>query len=90
MPEYIVLRRIRLGVQHKATGLTRHFVGGGLLSKPSELLVVRYPDDAGYYLLYCDENGSELTDTFHESLESALAQAEWEFQVKPGEWEAET
>lgn len=87
MTGYIVLRRVRLGREHAATGKTRHFVGGKPLSEPSELRIARYPDDPGYYLLYCDEAGSELTDTFHETLESALAQAEWEYQVRADEWE---
>jgi len=26
------------------------------------------------------------TDTYPDSLEAAIAQAEWEFQVKPSEW----
>jgi hypothetical protein len=57
---------------------------------PSELRIVSYPDDNGYYLFYCDGNGVEMTDTYHESIERALSQAEWEFEVKPDEWEVVT
>ena len=53
---------------------------------PTELHIVQYEFDAGYYLFYCDESGTEITDTYHESLEKAMAQAEWEFGTKNDEW----
>jgi len=37
--------------------------------------------------LYLDAEGNELTDTFHDTLDGALAQAEFEFGAKPNEWE---
>lgn len=81
-----LLRRIRLGHHHAPTGLTRHFCAGELLPPPVELKVVQYTDDCGFYLFYCDETGNEQADTWHESLEQALDQAEFEFGVKPREW----
>jgi hypothetical protein len=56
------------------------------LPPPSELRIVKYDGDSGFYLFYCDDSGKEFTDTYHDSLEEALAQAEWEFGVKPHEW----
>ena len=41
------------------------------------LAVVQYPSDAGYYLLYLDVAGNEVTDTWHASLDDALSQAEF-------------
>jgi len=76
MPEHVVLRRIVLGASHQPTGKTRHYHGTEELSPPSELRIVRFPDDAGFYLLYFDQDGSELTDTYHDSLEEAMSQAE--------------
>ncbi|MBB5318006.1 hypothetical protein [Tunturibacter empetritectus] len=32
----------------------------------------------------CEDNLG--TDTFHETLDEALHQAEWEFEVRPEEW----
>jgi hypothetical protein len=87
MSAYTVLRRIRLGSAHKATGKTRHYLGAQELPTPGELWIVAYPDDVGYYLLYLDGDGKELTDTYHDTLDRALQQAEWEFQVSPHEWE---
>jgi hypothetical protein len=86
MSEDTHLQQVRLGATHQATGKTRHFRGAVQLPIPSELRIVKYRDDPGYYLLYCDDEGVELTDTYHVTIEGALSQAEWEFQVKPTEW----
>lgn len=87
MSEPMLLRRMQLTPAHSATGKTRHFSGGERLPTPSELRIVRYSDDPGYYLFYCDSTGKELTDTYHDSLAGAFAQAEWEYSVKENEWE---
>lgn len=84
----IVLRKVILKAKHAPTGKTRHFHGSEELPQPVMLKVVKYIDDEGYYLFYCDASGEEFTDTYHESIEEALAQAEWEFGVKPDEWES--
>ena len=42
---------------------------------------------SGVLSLYLDAKGDELTDTYHDSLEEALAQANWEFNVDPDEWQ---
>lgn len=83
----MLLRRLQLTPARSPTGKTRHWSGGELLPAPSELRIVKYPDDPGFYLFYCDSDGKELTDTYHDSLEGALAQAEWEFEAKASEWE---
>src|SRR5689334_23034982 len=96
MSEYLIHYRIRLKPQHHPTGKTRHTEGylltesivrGAELPTPSELVIAQLPPDDGYYLLYLDNTGSEITDTYHDSLEKALEQAKWEFDVEPGEWE---
>jgi len=64
-----------------------------LLPAPAELRIVQEDvprngiSHSGFYLLYLDDNNAEMTDTWHETLEDAMAQAEWEFQVQPEEWE---
>lgn len=93
---YLIHRRIKLGSEHSATGKTRHTQGNltpeGLVSTselppPHELVIAQLPPDEGYYLLYLDDLGNEITDTYHDSLGQALAQAEFEFRVQPEEWE---
>jgi hypothetical protein len=85
----LLRRRIRLGPQHQPTGKTRHYHGNTLLPAPYELRIVKYLDsnDPGCYLFHCDASGTEFTDTYHETVEDAMSQAEWEFGVKQDEWE---
>ena len=97
MSDYLIHRQIALQEHHKPTGKTRHTEGvltpegvvpGTELPTPSRLTIAQLPPDEGYYLLYLDDQGNEITDTYHESLEDALAQAKWEFDVDPDEWKA--
>ena len=96
MSDYLVHRRITLKSHHTPTGKTRHFQGslgddglvrGPELPAPHALVIAQLPPDEGYYLLYLDVNGTEITDTYHESLEKALSQAKWEVNVEVEEWE---
>jgi len=86
MNESILLRRLQLTPAHSPTGKTRHLSGGKVLLIPAELRIVRYRDDPGYYLFYCDSSGKEITDSYHDSLEGAMAQAEWEFRATEDDW----
>ena len=43
--------------------------------------------DRSYYLIPVDSAGSELTDTWHETIDEAMTQAEWELQVARADWE---
>ncbi|HEY3197885.1 MAG TPA: hypothetical protein VGJ57_07710 [Nitrospirales bacterium] len=82
-----ILRRINLRPTHKPTGKTRHYLGADELPAPSELKIVRYIGNPGVYLIYLDKSGCELTDTYHETLDDAIAQAEFEFGITPNEWD---
>ena len=74
-------------VPGSATGHTRHSFGGVLLPEPRGLLISRYDDDPGYYLLYLDDRGDIQTDTYHESLDGAFRQAKFEFSLELSDWE---
>lgn len=43
------------------------------------LAICRYHDDDGCYLFYCDALWNVLTDTWHESMEAAIRQADFEY-----------
>ena len=45
--------------------------------------------DRDCYLFYFDANGNCLTDTWHETLERAKAQALFEFAIDEDDWSAE-
>jgi hypothetical protein len=81
-----LLREVRLGPEHRATGKTRHTRAGEEIQVPATLRIVQYDGDPGYYLLYLDTDCRELTDTWHETLDGAMEQASWEFQVKREDW----
>lgn len=97
MSEYQIHRRIRLQPHHQPTGKTRHTSGtisengelirGPELPAPHALMIAQLSPDPGFYLLYLDESGEEITDTYHDTLENALDQATWEFNVEPDEWD---
>ncbi len=70
------------------TGKTRHYRDGLLMKPPCSLEIVPItPECVGYYLLYLDEAGLEESDTYYDSIALAMEQAEFEFGLKPSEWE---
>ena len=69
-----------------ATGNTTHYDGNEILPQPFALSIVQYDDGGGFYLFYLDESEKEQTDTYHESIEGAFKQAEFEFGAKKEDW----
>ena len=86
MEDALLLRKVFLGPAHRSTGATKHTIAGKPMVQPSELRIIRHHHEPGYYLLYCDSDGKDMTDTWHEREEDALAQAEFEFRVTPSDW----
>jgi hypothetical protein len=84
----LVLQEVVLGAEHRPTERTRHFRGGELQPPPARLQIARYRDDPGFYLLYFDAEGEEQNDTYHLTLDDALHQAQFEFNVAPDDWRA--
>lgn len=62
------------------TGATRHTVGGDEFGPAAALAIARYPGEGGTYLFYLDHDGHVVTDTWHESLDTALHQAAFEYE----------
>jgi hypothetical protein len=94
MAHYHIIKSINLSSHHQPTGKTKHYkiVSRDLKEKvelpaPSKLSIAQFPGDSGCYLLYLDEYGEELTDTYHDSVKKAMEQANFEFLVLPEEWE---
>ncbi|MBN9659006.1 MAG: hypothetical protein J0H49_12555 [Acidobacteria bacterium] len=86
MTEMMFFLQVSLGSQHKGIGAARHFVGGQQAPRPSRLAIGAYGKNAGFYLLYYDEDDMEITDTYHNSVDEAQAQAEFEFGIVRAEW----
>ncbi len=80
------LRYAQVTSEATPTGATKHWVGGELMPPAAALAVVQYPSDNGYYLLYLDAAGNEVTDTWHATLDDALLQAEHEYAGIGAAW----
>lgn len=85
--------RLRARVQ-RVTGATRHhrahFEEGEVRKDeemPAPASVEIQPAEGAFSLLYLDEHGECLTDTWHQTLEQAKAQARHEFGIGEDDWE---
>lgn len=74
------------------TGNTRHLKATPLLGAvdvtklPDPVTVEIVEQDGAFYLLRLNEKGECLADTWHETIESAKAQAKFEFEIEDGDW----
>lgn len=72
--------------RHRHTDGCRHFVGGGLMGPAAGLAICQYEGDSAVYLFGCDEDWGTVTDSWHETLEEAKAQAEFEYEGVSATW----
>jgi hypothetical protein len=90
-----VLRFAVIDDDVRPTGATQHSYGqvieGELVSGPpmepfEALAIVQYENESDHYLLYLDADWEPVTDTWHESLEHAMDQAEYEYEGITPKW----
>ena len=78
----------RFRAQIRKPGITEHSVATGTgverCNTPASLAIIA--EDAGYYLLRNDAEGTCIADTWHLTLNEAKAQAEYEFGVRESDW----
>jgi hypothetical protein len=84
--------RIRANVT-EATGNTKHYLGTiveGMPVPTTELPVPTWveisEEDNAFYLLHFNAEGVCFADTWHQTLDEAKHQAEYEFRISPDEW----
>jgi hypothetical protein len=70
----------------RPTGSCGHHVGGQLMGPARGLAICQYESEDAYYLFYCDESWRTVTDGWHQSLEDAKRQAEFEYQGISNLW----
>jgi hypothetical protein len=70
---------------HHRPSRTRHTINGVSAPPFTRLEITTYGQDAGFYLLHICSDG-QGTDSWHETLEAAFDQAEFELGVKRHEW----
>lgn len=71
--------------RHRPTGGCRQIVRGEL-SGPAAGLAICRSGDGAFYLYGCDAEWNVVTDTWHETLEGALRQAELEYEGVTATW----
>jgi hypothetical protein len=72
--------------RHRPTGGCRNYVAGELMGPAAGLAVCRYEGDSAVYLFGCDEDWNAVTDSWHETLEEAKSQAEFEYEGVSATW----
>ena len=58
-----------------------------VLGAMAGLAICQYHDDPSYYLFGCDADWHVLTDTWHETIEAAKKQAEFEYSGVSETWQ---
>ena len=66
--------------RHHFTGNTRQIVKGRLIGAMAGLAICQPSKSSDYYLFGCDADWNVVTDTWHQSLEKAKDQAEFEYR----------
>ncbi len=82
-----VLLYTPIDVRHRPTGNCRQVVAGVLRGPAAGLAICRYDGEEGFYLFGCDEGWSSVTDAWHQSIEKAKEQAEFEYEGVSSTWQ---
>jgi hypothetical protein len=65
--------------RHHFTGNTRQIVAGQVIGAMSGVAICQYEGENCFYLFGCDAEWRTTTDTWHQTFEDALRQAEFEY-----------
>jgi hypothetical protein len=79
-----------VGSGNRPTGNTVHRVDGRVIGAAAGLAICQSTDSRGFYLFYCDATWKEIADTWHQSLDDAKAQAEFEYHGIGSQWQFPT
>lgn len=78
---------ICLNSEYRYVQNVNHYVDGNRMGAAPVLAICHYPDDTGYYLFRYDGTWKTITDTYHDSVEAAMAQAAFEYDgLSPEKW----
>jgi len=68
------------------TGNATHRKAGEVLGPAAALAICQYSGDSQFYLFYCEEGWTVLTDTCHMTLDEAKGQAQFEYDGISQHW----
>ena len=72
--------------RHRHTGNCRQIVAGALQGAAAGLAICQYEGQDGYYLFGCNAEWDSVTHTWHQTLEEAKEQAEFEYEGVSETW----
>jgi hypothetical protein len=72
--------------RHRPTGKCRHLSPAGLLGPANGLAICGRPGES-VYLHSCDDGWAPFTDTWHQTVEEAKRQAEFEYEGVSRTWQ---
>ena len=72
--------------RHKFTGNCKQIVAGKLVGPMVGLAICKYDKEDAFYLFGCDANWNSVMDTWHQTVEDAKHQAEFEYQGTKHTW----
>jgi hypothetical protein len=81
-----VLRYAVVDESVRATRNCKHSVLAQKMGPARALAICPYEGEPGFYLFSCDSSWQVLTDTWHETMEDALRQAEFEYEGITANW----
>ena len=73
--------------RHRHTGNCEQIVAGELMGAAAGLAICQYEGEDSFYLFGCDENWETVTDTWHQTLQEAKEQAEFEYEGVSATWQ---
>jgi hypothetical protein len=72
--------------RHRFTGGCKQVVAGQLMGAMTGLAICQYDGEDAFYLFGCDADWQSVTDTWHQSLDDAKQQAEYEYEGISKTW----
>jgi len=72
--------------RHKFTGNCKQIVAGKLMGTMAGLAICQYDKNDAFYLFGCTADWNSVTDTWHQTVEEAKGQAEFEYQGTIHTW----
>lgn len=89
-PEYIdgakVICFTPIDARHRHTGNCKQIVSGVVQGAADGLAIYQYRGENSFYLFSCDSQWMTLTDTWHQTLQEAKEQAEFEYAGVSDTW----
>ena len=72
--------------RHRFTGACKQIVSDQLMGKMAGLAICQYEGEEAFYLFGCDQEWKTVTDTWHQTLDDAKHQAEFEYEGISKTW----